>query len=79
MCSIAFSPLLQAYLSRFLLVVGCINQPFVPRNMARLKCLVCSSLLVSEVRSRFLSRSFDGVACLPVSVCACSKVFEVYV
>ncbi len=56
MCCIAFSPLVQAYLSR-------INQPFVPRNMARLKCLVCSSIYgsslpVSEVRPRFLSRSF---------------------
>ncbi len=77
MCSIAFSPLVQAYLLCFLRLVWRINQPFVPRNTARLKCLVCSSLPVSEVRPRFLSRSFDGVACLPVSVCTCSIVFEV--
>ncbi len=79
MCSVAFSPLVQAYLSRFLRLVWRINQPFVPRNMARLKCLVCSSLPVSEVRRASSRALFDGVACLPVSVCACSKVFEVYV
>ncbi len=46
--------------------------------MARLKCLVCSSLPVSEVRPRFLSRSFRrrSLSSRTVSACACSKVFE---
>ncbi len=56
MCSIAFSPLVQAYLSRFLRLVWRINQPFVPRNIWPVSN-VCS-LPVSEVRLRFFSRSF---------------------
>ncbi len=68
MCSIAFSPLVQAYLSCFLRLVWRINLPFVPRNMARLRCVAVFPFLRCVcVSSRAL---FDGVACLPVSVCA---------
>ncbi len=67
------------FLSRFLQLAWRINQPFVPRNTARLnvwRVAVFQFLRCVRASSR---APFNGVAYRSVSVCACSKVFEVYV